>query len=617
MPTVKDRNIQKLRRMKQKRRQTIENLAEKAEALANETQNDSQDCEPEVHDTNDHVEDKSLGPKTPKRRKVEASKKRAVQSNKISEDATNDEEGIGGEGDKEDTAEPAGGADDTEPPQSTEVAVGEKSFASLKGVVSPKTLQAISEMGFTEMMEIQHRCIRPLLEGQDLMGAARTGSGKTLAFLVPAVELMHKLNFLPRNGTGVIVISPTRELSLQTYGVVAELLQYHTQTHGIIMGGANRRVEAERLERGVNLLVATPGRLLDHLQNTRGFVFKNLQCLIIDEADRILEIGFEEEMKQIIRLLPKKRQTVLFSATQTRNVEDLARVSLKKAPLYIGVDDDKKTSTVDGLEQGYVVCPSEQRFMLLFTFLKKNLTKKIMVFLSSCNSVRYHAELLNYIDVPVLDIHGRQKQQKRTTTFLEFCQATQGILLCTDVAARGLDIPEVDWIIQYDPPDDPKEYIHRVGRTARAGGRGHALLFLLPEELNFLKFLKQAKVPLNEYEFANQKLSNVQSQLESLIEKNYYLHKSARDAYRSYLQSYASHSLKMVFNVETLDLLRVAKGFGFSTPPNVPLNVHSSKGGKARNRMRGGGGWQSKPAAEKAKKFKKWQPVKDSRQFSR
>ncbi|XP_064404626.1 uncharacterized protein LOC135349903 [Halichondria panicea] len=502
------------------------------------------------------------------------------------------------------------------------VRLGEdRRFSSLADCVSDKTLKAISEMGFTEMMEIQHRSIRPLLEGKDLMGAAQTGSGKTLAFLVPAVELLHRLNFLPRNGTGVIIISPTRELSLQTYGVVTDLMQYHHHTHGIVMGGANRRTEADKLCKGVNLVVATPGRLLDHLQNTSGFLSKNLQCLIIDETDRILEIGFEEEMKQIIRLLPKNRQTVLFSATQTRNVEDLARISLKKAPLYVGVDDHKEASTVDGLEQGYVVCPSEKRFLLLFTFLKKNLRKKVMVFFSSCNSVKFHSELLNYIDMPVLDIHGRQKQQKRTSTFLEFCQAKEGVLLCTDVAARGLDIPEVDWIVQYDPPDDPKEYIHRVGRTARAGGRGHALLFLLPEELTFLKYLKHAKVPLSEYEFANKKLSNVQSQLENLIVKNYYLHRSARDGYRSYLHSYASHSLKVVFNVEQLDLVRVARAFGFTTPPSVTLSVHSGSGkkGKAPQRggARGGGyGWQSRKADEKSQKFRKWKPATDKRQFS-
>jgi ATP-dependent RNA helicase DDX18/HAS1 len=137
-------------------------------------------------------------------------------------------------------------------------------------------------------------------------------------------------------------------------------------------------------------------------------------------------------------------------------VEDLARVSFKKAPLYIGVDDGRTKATVEGLEQGYCVVSSEQRFLLLFTFLKKNLKKKIMVFFSSCNSVKFHGELLNYIDIPCLDIHGKQKQQKRTSTYFEFCNAEKGILLCTDVAARGLDIPAVDWIIQYDPPDDPR-----------------------------------------------------------------------------------------------------------------------------------------------------------------
>ena len=136
------------------------------------------------------------------------------------------------------------------------------------------------------------------------MGAAKTGSGKTLAFLIPAIELLYKLHFKPRNGTGVIIISPTRELALQIFGVAKELLKYHNQTFGIIMGGANRKAEAERLQKGVNLLVATPGRLLDHLQNTKGFNVANLKVLVIDEADRILEVGFEEEMHKIINLLP-------------------------------------------------------------------------------------------------------------------------------------------------------------------------------------------------------------------------------------------------------------------------------------------------------------------------
>ncbi len=328
--------------------------------------------------------------------------------------------------------------------------------------LSPKTMKAVKEMGFETMTEIQQRAIPPLLAGRDVLGAAKTGSGKTLAFLIPAVEMLSALRFKPRNGmaapycrsqctwsmwltvypgTGAIVVSPTRELALQIFGVARELMAHHSQTFGIVIGGANRRAEAEKLTKGVNLLIATPGRLLDHLQNTQGFVFKNLKALVIDEADRILEVGFEDEMRQIVKILPKEeRQTMLFSATQTTKVEDLARISLRPGPLYINVDHRKEHSTVEGLEQGYVICDSDKRFLLLFSFLKRNLKKKIIVFFSSCNCVKYHAELLNYIDLPVLDLHGKQKQQKRTNTFFEFCNATQGTLICTDVAARGLDV---------------------------------------------------------------------------------------------------------------------------------------------------------------------------------
>jgi len=398
-------------------------------------------------------------------------------------------------------------------------------FSELK--LSEKTSKAIDEMKFTAMTEIQQRAIPPAMAGRDILGAAKTGSGKTLAFLIPAVEMLSALRFKPRNGTGVLVVSPTRELALQIFGVARELMQFHSQTFGIVIGGANRRAEVEKLTKGVNLLIATPGRLLDHLQNTPGFVFKNCKALVIDEADRILEVGFEDEMRQIIRILPKEhRQTMLFSATQTTKVEDLARISLKAGPLYINVDHKKEHSTVSGLDQGYVICDPDKRFLLLFSFLKRNLKKKIIVFFSSCACVKYHAELLNYIDLPVLDLHGKQKQQKRTNTFFEFCNAKQGTLICTDVAARGLDIPAVDWIGQFDPPDDPRDYIHRVGRTARgAMGKGRSLMFLQPNEVGFLSHLKEAKVPIVEYEFPMKKIVNVQSQLEKLIGQNYYLNK--------------------------------------------------------------------------------------------
>jgi len=505
----------------------------------------------------------------------EALKELEDESDEADEDAEVSKSGDEEEEDKdnaEDNTDLPDGGKLTLPPVAGAEA---QSFEELN--LSDKTMKAIKEMKFTKMTEIQRRGIPPSLAGRDVLGAAKTGSGKTLAFLIPVIEMLSALRFKPRNGTGVIVVSPTRELALQIFGVARELMAHHSQTYGIVIGGANRRAEADKLAKGVNLLIATPGRLLDHLQNTP-FVFKNLKSLVIDEADRILEIGFEDEMRQIIKVLPKEdRQTMLFSATQTTKVEDLARISLRPGPLYINVDEEKQYSTVEGLEQGYVVCEADKRFLLLFSFLKRNLKKKVIVFFSSCACVKYHAELLNYIDLPVLDLHGKQKQQKRTNTFFEFCNAKQGTLICTDVAARGLDIPSVDWIVQFDPPDDPRDYIHRVGRTARGNNtKGRSLMFLQPNEVGFLSHLKAARVPVVEFDFPANKIVNVQSQLEKLISQNYYLNKSAKDGYRSYLHAYASHSLRSVFDINKLDLAKVAKSFGFSVPPRVEITLGAS-----------------------------------------
>uniref|UniRef100_A0A1J3JSH1 ATP-dependent RNA helicase n=1 Tax=Noccaea caerulescens TaxID=107243 RepID=A0A1J3JSH1_NOCCA len=464
--------------------------------------------------------------------------------------------------------------------------------------LSANTYKSIKEMKFARMTQIQAKAIPPLMMGKDVLGAARTGSGKTLAFLIPAAELLYHVRFTPRNGTGVIVICPTRELAIQSYGVAKELLKYHSQTVGKVIGGENRKKEAEILVKGVNLLVATPGRLLDHLENTNGFVFKNLKFLVMDEADRILEQNFEEDMKKIIKLLPKTRQTSLFSATQTSKVEDLARVSLS-LPVYIDVDEGRKEVTNEGLEQGYCVVPSAKRLIFLLTFLKRFHTKKkIMVFFSTCKSTKFHAELFRYIKIGCLEIRRGIDQSKRTATFFEFIKAETGILLCTNVAARGLDIPHVDWIVQYDPPDDPTEYIHRVGRTARGeGAKGKALLVLTPEELQFIQYLKAAKIPVEQHEFEEGKLLNVQAFLEKMMSENTALSLSAKEAYKTYISGYDSHSMKDVFNVHRLDLKDVAASFGFTSPPRVALKIdrgggrgggYKSKRESVYNRSRGG-----------------------------
>ncbi|VDP92418.1 unnamed protein product [Echinostoma caproni] len=321
--------------------------------------------------------------------------------------------------------------------------------------ISEPIKKALRAMGFTKMTEIQQNCLPQLLEHRDVMACAKTGSGKTLAFIIPVVELMLQLGLQPRNGTGAVIISPTRELSLQTYSVLREVTQFTSLRIGLIMGGSNRQTEAQNLEKGVTILVATPGRLLDHLTNTKNFLRHNLKALVIDEADRLLDIGFEVEMHQIIRLLPAVRQTMLFSATLNEKTRHLAKNALKADCVMIGIKTEGE-ATVEGLEQGYVVCSPDKRFCLLYTFIKRNKNKKIMVFMSSCMEVKFYYELLNFVDTPVLAIHGRQKQAKRTSTFLKFLKDEAAVLLCTDVGARGLDIPKVS----HGPKGLVAEYHH-------------------------------------------------------------------------------------------------------------------------------------------------------------
>lgn len=482
--------------------------------------------------------------------------------------------------------------------------------------ISELTKNSLKKMEYDVCTPIQEKSIPDILRGKDVLGAAKTGSGKTLAYMIPAVELLFKAGFTIKNGTGVIVIAPTRELAIQNYNVAKDLLFYHSKTHGVIMGGAKRSTEATLLKKGINLLVCTPGRLLDHLENTDGFIFHNLKMLIIDEADAILKIGFEEEMTKILRLLPKDRQTLLFSATQTKKVEDLCRVSLRD-PIMLEVAKSSAAPTVHTLEQGFVKIAHDQKFRLLFTFLRKNLNKKVMVFMNCCSAVKFYCDLLNYVDIPVKDIHGKQNQQKRTSTYFDFCSAETGILLCTDVAQRGLDFPAVDWIVQFDPPDIPEDYIHRVGRTARGSGtNGRALLFLLESELGFLRYLKKSRIPLNEYEFPESKLANIQTQFEKLVDRNYFLNQSSKQAYRSYIQAYASHSHKDIFDVGELDLQKAAKSFGLTVPPKVNINLKlGGKGSRKRNKL---GGPMAGGKVERHKLQSRNQPDKsDPRQFQR
>jgi ATP-dependent RNA helicase DDX18/HAS1 len=243
-------------------------------------------------------------------------------------------------------------------------------------LLSKQTIISLVEQFFTHMTKIQNLTIPFQVCGFDILGSARTGSGKTIAFLLPTIEFFFAIKWNFENGTAALIITPTRELSLQNYYVLKDLLKYHTHTHGIVTGGSNKKTEIEKLKKKPFILVGTPGRLLDHLKTTKYLKMTNLQFFIIDEADKCLEIGFEEEMLEITNLLPKNRQTILFSATQTKNVQNLAKISFRKNPIFLGNNElNKEEENNQGIEQGFVVCNLEDKLVLLLALLKKNSNK--------------------------------------------------------------------------------------------------------------------------------------------------------------------------------------------------------------------------------------------------
>nr|UXY86880.1 RNA-dependent helicase [Cryptomonas paramecium] len=430
-------------------------------------------------------------------------------------------------------------------------------------LISKLTMLKLLEQHYTHMTNIQSLGIPLQICGFDILGSAQTGSGKTITFCVPLIEFVHTVKWTKFNNLAGIILTPTRELTLQNYCVIKDLLALHSQSCGILMGGTNKKTEIEKIKKGQSIIIATPGRLLDHLTSKCNFPIKFLQILIIDEADRCLEAGFEEEIYKIISIFPKKRQTILFSATQTRSVESLSVISFVTKPIYLSTQTSLSVNAIPNIEQNFLICKPEYKFISLVSFLKKNENKKIVVFFNSCNEVRFFSILSKLLGISVLNFHGKQKQVKRTSVFFEFCKKKKSILFCTDVASRGLDIPSIDWVIHFDAPLEIRNYFHRIGRTCRGIETvGKSLIFLLPSEINFLILLKKNKIKISEYKFQNENLFVMCCKLIEIIKKNNYLSELSKEAFKSFLNSYSNSNLKEVFDVKKIDLRLLAKSFG-------------------------------------------------------
>ncbi|KAG6190061.1 ATP-dependent RNA helicase dbp4 [Claviceps purpurea] len=446
-----------------------------------------------------------------------------------------------------------------------------KTFAHLP--LSQSTSSGLKASHFQTLTEVQQQAIPLALKNKDILGAAKTGSGKTLAFLIPVLEKLYRAQWTEYDGLGALIISPTRELAVQIFEVLRKIGRYHVFSAGLVIGGKNLKEEAERLSR-MNILVCTPGRMLQHLDQTAGFDANNLQILVLDEADRIMDMGFQSAVDALIEHLPKSRQTLMFSATQSKKVSDLARLSLHE-PEYVSVHEAAVSATPTNLQQHYIVTPLHEKIDTLYGFIKSNLKSKIIVFLSSGKQVRFVYESFRHLQpgIPLLHLHGRQKQVARLEITSRFTAAKQSCLFATDVVARGIDFPAVDWVIQADCPEDVDTYIHRVGRTARYESNGRAVLFLDPsEEAGMLKRLEQKKIPIQRVNVKEKKKKSVKNDLQNMCFQNPDLKYLGQKAFISYTRSIHLQKSKDIFQLKKLDLDAFAAGMGLPGTPQIKFH---------------------------------------------
>ncbi|OMO75920.1 hypothetical protein COLO4_25788 [Corchorus olitorius] len=474
-------------------------------------------------------------------------------------------------------------------------------FSDLKPPLSEPVIEALNQSGFNFCTPVQAATIPLLCSFKDVAVDAATGSGKTLAFLLPIVEILRRSSSSPkRHQVMGIIISPTRELSSQIYNVAQPFISTLPNVNAMLLvGGVEVKADVKKIEEeGANLLIGTPGRLYDIMDRMDVLDFRNFEILILDEADRLLDMGFQKQINYIISRLPKLRRTGLFSATQTEAVEELSKAGLRN-PVRVEVRAETKSlpgsasseqlassKTPSGLHLEYLECEADKKPSQLVDLLIKNKSKKIIIYFMTCACVDYWGVVLPRLTAlkgfALIPLHGKMKQTAREKALASFTSLSSGILLCTDVAARGLDIPGVDCIVQYDPPQDPNVFIHRVGRTARLGRQGSAIVFLLPKEEAYVEFLRIRRVPLQERKCIDVALDVVPQvdiidlMIRSAAMKDRDVMEKGLRAFVSYIRAYKEHHCSYIFRWKELEIGKLGMGYGLLQLPSMPEVKHHS-----------------------------------------
>ena len=361
-------------------------------------------------------------------------------------------------------------------------------------------LKAIEEKGYTVPTSIQEKAIPAALAKRDILGCAQTGTGKTASFAIPIIQhLQANKETDKRQGIKALILTPTRELALQISECIDDYSKYTCVRHGVIFGGVNQRPQVDMLRKGIDILVATPGRLLD-LMNQGYIHLANIEYFVLDEADRMLDMGFIHDIKRILPKLPKEKQTLFFSATMPDSIIALTK-SLLKNPVKIYITP--KSSTVDSIKQIIYFVEKKEKSQLLISILQKAEDQSVLIFSRTKHNADKIVRILGKAGIGSQAIHGNKSQAARQSALGNFKSGKTKVMVATDIASRGIDINELPLVINYDLPDVPETYVHRIGRTGRAGNEGTALTFCSQEERKLVNDIqKLTGKKLNKADFA-------------------------------------------------------------------------------------------------------------------
>jgi len=359
------------------------------------------------------------------------------------------------------------------------------SFNSLG--LSDALLKAISKKGYTTPSPIQQKAIPPILEGKDVLASAQTGTGKTAGFTLPILQLLSQGKHLSHRPVRALILTPTRELAAQILANIKEYSEFLDIRSAVIFGGVNQNPQVAQLRQGVDILVATPGRLID-LQNQGLISLSKVEILVLDEADRMLDMGFLRDIERVMKVLPPKRQNLMFSATFSRDIKKLAMGILHHP---VQVEATPENTTVDAIIQKIYPVAKEKKTELIIKLITEGNWKQILVFTRTKQGANKLTESMISAGIKAAAIHGNKGQGARTKALAGFKNGSLTALVATDIAARGLDIPLLPHVVNFELPNIPEDYVHRIGRTGRAGASGEAISLFSPDETEFLRDIEK------------------------------------------------------------------------------------------------------------------------------